>query len=529
MNVCVYCLYLLTITEFYFVFRSFLTWTDFFSLVAQWIISGLFSADVHYWDSEGLWRLFEACSVIRVVRVFRIFRLAKHYTGLQILVLALRESARELAFLGMFVAIGMLIFATFIFYAEFKTEGIFLSIPESFWWAIITMTTVGYGDAAPMTGWGYFVGALCALCGIVTIGLHIPIIATNFKVFYDYVNLTQRMKGKETLDLENISISKLKGTLFKFKKDKNDKNDRNNKGNNKRPASRGSLASNSSKKSIGSKHSKIHPLNDASEASTSNISPEYKSENKNITFGVAPKLSENHSSTNISLGRSGSEERNDLISTSDNTADDKLHLIRPKTRGKYPKSKSELNSTGPNDNSSKPDSYPLLTMNNLNNSDLDNTNGNSPEKTINKEPDSLVLDAPNDSNDNDNNFSELPEKKEILFDPGTLRTTSNSPPQRQTRPTKPPPPPRTSSLNTLSPTTNPSQNDSHKNNDFAPPGHLWNPPRVSGLPRIEDDGVEQTLSASASLPPIQITRPATCKGTRPKKKKEKRRRGFMML
>ena len=407
---------------------------DFFSLVAQWIIFGLLAADVQYWDSEGLWRLFEACSVIRVFRVFRIFRLAKHYTGLQILVLALQASARELIFLGMFVAIGMLIFATFIFYAEFKSDGIFLSIPESFWWAIITMTTVGYGDAAPVSGWGYFVGSICALCGIVTIGLPIPIIATNFKIFYDYANLTQRMKSKENLSLENLSISKLKGALFRFTNDKNENNGR--KGEGKRTKSKTSLASNTSKKSVVSKNSKIHPINNSSEASTSNISPEYKLENKNIIFGVAPKPSQNRLSTNINLERSDGEERNDLMYNSDSNNDDKSHLVEPKSKGKHTKSKSEPNP-------SKHDSFPLLTMNNLNNSDLDNFNENdkdSPEKAINKEPDILILDGSNEPNNNDNNFNDLPEKKEISFDPRMLRTTSNSPPptlSREKKPAKP--------------------------------------------------------------------------------------------
>ena len=71
--------------ELCFFCRSFLTWTDVGSLVAQWILFGLLAADVEYWQNDSLWRLFEACSVIRVFRVFRIFRLAKHYTGLQIL------------------------------------------------------------------------------------------------------------------------------------------------------------------------------------------------------------------------------------------------------------------------------------------------------------------------------------------------------------------------------------------------------------------------------------------------------------
>ena len=505
--------------KLYFVCRSFLTWTDLGSLVAQWILFGFLAADVEYWQKDNLWRLFEACSVIRVFRVFRIFRLAKHYTGLQILCLALQASARELIFLVMFVGLGMLLFATFIFYAEFNTEDIFLNIPESFWWAIITMTTVGYGDTAPMSGWGYFVGALCALCGIVTIGLPIPIIATNFKIFYDYANLTQRMKGKESVELENISVTKLRGKFFKDKKDNNAR--KGGSGVSVRVSSRGSLGSNTSRKS---NNSKIHPFSDPSQVSTSKISPVFKSENKNITFGAPINVAEHRPSSKIGLERSDSEERNDLLPTSDNMTDERSHLVRPKTRGKYP----TFRSTKADENSSKNDRFPL------NNIDLDNANGNNndnTEKALNKDPDILVLhtDTSSETKDEEDSFSDLPENSEILFDTRGLKTTPTSPPPSSSGPKrteKPTPPPRTSSLNTLSdPKMDQTPIDPKRNDAFAAPGRLWNPTRVPGLPRVEDDHTEQPVTPRPPLSPINrpsrplTSRPKTSRHVKPQRKK----------
>lgn len=159
--------------------RSFLNMIDVIAIIPYYITLPMESSSV---SSLGVLR------VIRLVRVFRIFKLSRHSRGLQILGHTLRASLRELGLLIFFLLIGVILFSSAVYYAEGGEKQTFASIPDAFWWAVVTMTTVGYGDMKPVTAWGKIVGSLCAISGVLTIALPVPVIVSNFNYFYHREN-----------------------------------------------------------------------------------------------------------------------------------------------------------------------------------------------------------------------------------------------------------------------------------------------------------------------------------------------------
>ncbi|CAF1359646.1 unnamed protein product, partial [Didymodactylos carnosus] len=140
--------------------------------------------------------------IIRLVRVCRIFKLSRHSKGLQILGQTLRASMKELGLLVFFLFIGIILFSSAIYFAEQGESGSFCkSIPGAFWWTIITM--VGYGDAVPAGIWGKIVGSTCAIAGVLTIALPVPVIVSNFSYFYSRDNDSEEQKDIKYASVDN--------------------------------------------------------------------------------------------------------------------------------------------------------------------------------------------------------------------------------------------------------------------------------------------------------------------------------------
>ncbi|XP_029953627.1 potassium voltage-gated channel subfamily C member 1-like isoform X1 [Salarias fasciatus] len=183
-------------------FKSTLNIIDFVAILPFYLevgLSGLSSKAAK--DVLGFLR------VVRFVRILRIFKLTRHFVGLRVLGHTLRASTNEFLLLIIFLALGVLIFATMIYYAERivanaddptgSAHTTFKNIPIGFWWAVVTMTTLGYGDMYPETWPGMLVGALCALAGVLTIAMPVPVIVNNFGMYYSLAMAKQKLPKKK--------------------------------------------------------------------------------------------------------------------------------------------------------------------------------------------------------------------------------------------------------------------------------------------------------------------------------------------
>jgi len=115
---------------------------------------------------------------LRLVRVFRVLKLAQYVHETSILWRAIRASARKIA-VFLFVVLTIVIIVGAIMYMIEGEEAGFTSIPTSVYWAIVTMTTVGYGDIAPMTPLGQMLAALVMIIGYGIIAVPTGIVTTE--------------------------------------------------------------------------------------------------------------------------------------------------------------------------------------------------------------------------------------------------------------------------------------------------------------------------------------------------------------
>jgi len=168
----------------------------------------------------------------RLIRVVRILKFGNFSTGVKVFTVAILKSTPQLIALLFFMIISMLVFSAILFYIETgcddsdaaealsraqcaSQKALFFSIPATFWWCMVTMTTVGYGDMVPITTGGRIVGCLTMLIGILVFSLPITVIGSNYADAYHKelmkrlihelaVALKQRLRVKALISLDDV-------------------------------------------------------------------------------------------------------------------------------------------------------------------------------------------------------------------------------------------------------------------------------------------------------------------------------------
>lgn len=119
--------------------------------------------------------------LLRLLRILRLARLGNFSRALELLTDIVKSRGYELA-LSFFLSSALMLFAaTLLYFAESTAQPeAFGSIPRSIWWAISTLTTVGYGDVYPITVWGKVFAGITAILGIGFVAMPTGILAAAF-------------------------------------------------------------------------------------------------------------------------------------------------------------------------------------------------------------------------------------------------------------------------------------------------------------------------------------------------------------
>ena len=116
---------------------------------------------------------------LRLLRVFRIFKLTQFLSQGQIIMGALRASRAKIAVFMFFILIMVSIFGSLMYLIEGSSNSGFDSIPRSIYWAIVTLTTVGYGDISPQTALGQIVSSIIMIAGYAVIAVPTGIVSAE--------------------------------------------------------------------------------------------------------------------------------------------------------------------------------------------------------------------------------------------------------------------------------------------------------------------------------------------------------------
>ena len=144
--------------------------------------------------------------ILRVMRVFRVLKLFKYVSEMQLIITTLVRSSRKIAVFVFMVLILVTFLGSLMYLIEGEKHG-FSNIPVSIYWAIVTLTTVGYGDISPQTGFGKFISSIIMVLGYCIIAVPTGLVS---------VDISHSLKShKEETSSINIEEFSEESAMFK--------------------------------------------------------------------------------------------------------------------------------------------------------------------------------------------------------------------------------------------------------------------------------------------------------------------------
>ena len=132
--------------------------------------------------------------LFRLLKIFKILKIVRYIKALHTIKQVFKVKREELWVSMSFVLIMLIVASTFMYYIESEAQpDKFASIPETMWWAAVTLTSVGYGDVYPITGLGKLFGGFISILGIALVGLPAAILAAGF---VEELNTKQKPRQK---------------------------------------------------------------------------------------------------------------------------------------------------------------------------------------------------------------------------------------------------------------------------------------------------------------------------------------------
>jgi voltage-gated potassium channel len=146
--------------------------------------------------------------MMRLLRLLRVFKLNRYSRALNLVSDVLKEKGEELVTTIFFALILLLVSSTLMYYVEHDANPTgFPNIIATLWWAVVTLTTVGYGDVVPVTMLGKILNGITALIGIGVVALPTSILSAGF---LEKVQERKRIEKEETEQLERQLLQELR-------------------------------------------------------------------------------------------------------------------------------------------------------------------------------------------------------------------------------------------------------------------------------------------------------------------------------